>query len=144
MSLLAAACGNAGGAAGPERISANAVEAGAVATTASGGRLSVGAVQRLGRADVHFHYVAADVTACAPRSAVRTRIDPAVFGLETDDGRLVRGAAIAEPALRADDVIAPGSCAHGRVTFVIRDGQQPRSVVYLGASRIRWRLAESD
>ena len=140
MSLLVAACGATDDGAGAEHVAARSVKAGAVATTASGGRLVVSAVERLGAANVHFHYIAADVTACAPRSAARTRVDPAVFGLETDDGRMVRGAALAEPALRADDVITPGSCSHGRVTFVIRDGQRPRSVVYLGASRIRWRL----
>jgi hypothetical protein len=141
MSLLVAACGGTDDGAGAEHVVARAVEAGAVATTASGGRLSVTDIQRLGPADVHFHYVAAGVTACAPRSTARTRVDPAVFGLETDDGRMVRGSSLAEPALRADRVVAPGSCVHGRVTFVIRDGQRPRSVVYLGASRIRWRLA---
>jgi hypothetical protein len=140
LSLLVAACGATGGGAGPEHVVARSVETGTVVTTASGGRLSVTDAERLGPAGVHFHYVAAGVTACAPRSAARTRVDPEVFGLETDDGRMVRGAPVAEPALRADDVIAPGSCTHGRVTFVIRDGQRPRSVVYLGASRIRWRL----
>jgi hypothetical protein len=136
--LVLAACGSGEGTG--EHIVARDVAAGTAATTASGGRLTVGSVDRLGPADEHFHYVAVDVTACAPRSDVRTRVDPAVFGLETDDARMVRGAAIAEPALR-DAVIAPGACRDGRVTFVIRDGQRPRSVVYLGASRIRWLLA---
>jgi hypothetical protein len=97
-------------------------------------------VRGAGAASSRFVYVAADVVACAPASSVRTRVDPAVFGLETRDGHMVRGDAVAEPALRATDVIEPGRCRDGRITFTLRDGQQPRSVLYLGATRIRWVL----
>jgi hypothetical protein len=128
------ACGDA-----DRRLHARTIDLGTDARTALGGNLVVRDLVDAGQAERGFGAVVADVRACAPRARVITRADPTVFGLETSDGRLVRGEPIREPALRADP-IAPGACTTGLVTFRIRADQRPTGVVYLGATRIRWRV----
>ena len=122
------------------RIDARTVDVGTDATTARGGRLAVREVVDAGALGEGFEAVTASVRACAPRGGVLTRVDPTAFGLETQDGRLARGEPFREPALTADP-IRPGGCTTGWVTFRIRPDQRPTAVVYLGTTRVRWRVA---
>ena len=116
-------------------------------TTATGNVITVYSFQSpVAFADAGFVVAAADIGACAAASpprpgATQAAVSPKLFRVELADGTLQPSApAVKQPAL-PDQVLAPGACARGWVSFRLPEQIRASFVVLRSLSAVRWRIS---